>query len=272
MNKKKIIIGVAPVGGWGKGNNNPLTPDEIAKEVYECWNAGASYVHLHVRDEKGKLTDDLTLFRETIEKIKAKTDIIIDGSTGGYPSLTPYQRSLSLDVPGVELASLNMGSCNFFDGVYINAPKDIEFWANKMNEKNIKPIFEVFEVGMINNTINLIKEGLFKKPFLFDFCLNFPGAMPASPKNIIFLSELLPEGSLWGLVYYGGEDFIFMQTMAMTLSATMVRCGFEDSPYIAPGIRAKRNVELVEKIVKIAKEISIDIASPKEAREIMGLI
>ncbi len=267
----KIIIGVAPVGGWGEGNNNPLTPKEIAEEVYRCWNEGASYVHLHVRDEKGRLTDDLTLFKETVELIKSKCDIIIDGSTGGYPSLTPYQRSLVLEVPGVELASLNMGSCNFFDGVYINSPKDIEFWANKMHENGIKPIFEVFEMGMIENAKKIINKNLFSKPYLFDFCLNFPGAMPISPKNILFLIESLPESSLWGLVYYGGEDFILMQTTAMCLSSTMVRCGFEDSPYIAKGELAKSNAQLVEKIVKIAREIEKEIATPSEARKIMGL-
>ncbi|MCX7845967.1 MAG: 3-keto-5-aminohexanoate cleavage protein [Dictyoglomaceae bacterium] len=268
---EKIIIGVAPVGGWGEGKNNPLTPKEIAEEVYRCWNEGASYVHLHVRDEKGILTDDLTLFKETVNLIKAKCDIIIDGSTGGYPSLTPHQRSLVLEVPEVELASLNMGSCNFFDGVYINSPKDIEFWANKMREKRIKPIFEVFEVGMIENAKKIINKNLFLPPYLFDFCLNFPGAMPISPKNILFLSESLPENSIWGLVYYGGKNSILMQVTAISLSATMVRCGFEDSPYIAGEELAKSNAQLVEKIVKIIREIGKDIASPYEARRILGL-
>lgn len=267
----KVIIGVAPVGAWGEGHNNPTSPTEIARQVRACADEGAAYVHLHVRDDRGTLTEDLSVFRETLGLIKSACDVIVNASTGGASNLSPEQRSVALGVEAVETASLNMGSCNFFGGVYINSPNDIGYWAAEMKRKGIKPEFAAFEPGMIANAREIIAQGMDEPPHVFGIALGFTGALPASPRNLVFMIESLPPESVWGLVYHGGHDFFKMQALALASGAALVRCGFEDSRHLSPGVTAIDNVELVRKTVRLAREVGLEIASASEARRMLGL-
>jgi len=268
---RKIIIVVAPVSDKPiKQVKNPLSPVEVANEVISCAKAGASMVHLHVRDIYGKPTLDLKEFSETLDLIRCKSDIIIQGSTGGLSNFSRQERCVALNNPKVEVASLNMGSANFDDGVYINTLPDIRYWASYMKEKKVKPELEVFEGGMINNAIIMMEEGYLDNPLIFSFCFGFRGALPANIDALYFLKNMIPSNSIWGVVHHGMVNFSFLVT-ALGMGATLVRVGFEDSIYYMPGKVAKNNVELVEKFAKLVTDLGYEIATPEEARTILSV-
>lgn len=127
------------------------------------------------------------------------------------------------------MASLNPGSVNYDQGVYVNSPADIDYWAREMKRRNIKPDIAIFEPGMVNNAMRLADQGLIDGPALFTFVLGQQGALPASPKNLLFLSELVPRGSFWSVAGHGGCD-LAMSVLAMNMGGH-VRAGFEDNPY-----------------------------------------
>lgn len=268
---RKIIISVAPVASKDPGvTRNPLSPEEIAADVLACAKAGASQVHLHVRDREGKPTQNLTEFSRTIDMIRKGSDIIIQGSTGGVFDLSLADRCVSLNDPRVEVGTLNMGSANFGDGVYVNTLPDIRYWAGRMRENSVKPELEIFEAGMINNTLIIAAEKHIEPPFMYAFCLGFRGALPASADNLQFLKGLLPAGAIWGMVHEKMTDFSLLAA-AVAMGASFIRVGFEDSIFYAPGRVAKTNAELVEKIAGVVREIGCEVADPAEARRIIGL-
>jgi 3-keto-5-aminohexanoate cleavage enzyme len=245
-----------------------LSPEGIADEVVRAHNAGANVVHLHVWDERGQPTTDLAAFRRTIRLIRERCDIVIEGSTGGVNELSPAERSVSLQAE-IEMASLNPGSVNYDKGVYINSPADVLYWAQEMHRRHIKPDVAIFEAGMIANSVTLADEGWIEPPFLFSFVLGQVGALPATPKNLLFLSETVPPGSLWCVAGHGGHD-LRMSVLAMAMGGH-ARAGFEDSPYYRPGERATSNAQLVERLVRIAREMGREVATPEEARAALGL-
>ena len=144
---RKIILAVAPTGGWGQGHNNPVTPDAIANDVIACARAGAAVVHLHARDETGGLTTDLAPFAAAVDTIKASCDILLEASTGGLSNLSAVERVLPASNPHAEMGSLNIGSLNFGDAVYSNSLPDARFWIEAMKKHGIKPSLEIFDTG-----------------------------------------------------------------------------------------------------------------------------
>lgn len=263
----KIIVSVAPVGtNISKPSVNPVIPEDVAQEVIACARAGASMVHLHVRDREGNQTEDLPVFSRTLDLIREGSDIIIQGSTGGLSSLSLDERCVSLNDPRVEVASLNMGSVNFGENVYINTLPDIRFWAKRMKETNVVPELEIFEAGMISNVRTLLQEETLSPPFYYNFCLGFHGALPADPDTVFFLKSMLPQGTLWGVVHDGMNDLSLLAT-ALGMGASIVRVGFEDSVYYAPGKAAKTNAELVENVVSLIHCIGFEIATREKARK-----
>ena len=235
IKNRKIIVAVAPVGKDIKPPSiNPLTPEDVAREVIDCTRAGASFVHLHVRDDKGNQTEDLTQFSRTLDLIRDASDIIIQGSTGGLSELSLEERCVALNDPRVEMASLNMGSVNFSEEVYINRLPDIRYWARRMAETNVIPELEIFEAGMLTAAAKLLEEEVLKPPLAFGFCLGFHWALPADPNSLFFLRSSLPEKAAWGVVHESMQDFSLLAT-AIGMGATGIRVGFEDSAYYAPG-------------------------------------
>jgi 3-keto-5-aminohexanoate cleavage enzyme len=245
-----------------------LSPEGIAEEVVQAYNAGANVVHLHVWDERGQPTTELAAFERTIRLIRERCDIVIEGSTGGVNELSPAERSVSLQAD-IEMASLNPGSVNYDAGVYVNSPDDIAYWVQEMHRRRIKPDVAVFEAGMIANSMRLVDEGWIEPPFLFSFVLGQVGALPATPKNLLFLSETIPVGSLWSVAGHCGHD-LHMSSLAMHVGGH-ARAGFEDNPYYRPGELATSNAQLIERLVRIAREIGREPVSPAEARAILGL-
>jgi 3-keto-5-aminohexanoate cleavage enzyme len=245
-----------------------LSPEGIAEEVVRAYNAGANIVHLHVWDERGSPTTDLKAFNRTLRLIRERSDIVIEGSTGGVSELSPAERSVSLQAD-IEMASLNPGSVNYDKGVYVNSPTDIDYWAEEMHRRNIKPDIAIFEVGMIANAVNLTEKGWITPPYLFAFVLGQQGALPATPKNLLFLSESIPAESFWSVAGHGGHD---LQTSVLAMSmGGHARAGFEDNPYYRPGEVATSNAQLIERLVRIAREMGREIATPDDARDMLGL-
>ena len=269
--RRKIIVAVAPVGvGIKSPSLNPLSPEEVADQVIACASAGASMVHLHVRDRSGNQTEDLAVFSKTLDLIRKDSDIIIQGSTGGLSTLSLEERCVSLNDPRVEVASLNMGSANFGEQVYINTLPDIRYWARRMAEQQVVPELEVFEGGMMENVPILLRENLLPGPFYYNFALGFPGALAARPASVFFLFSMLPPDAVWGVIHHGMQDFSLLAS-AIAIGASHIRVGFEDSIYFAPGETATTNCALVEKVVSSVLAMGCAVASPSEAREILDV-
>ena len=271
LRRRKVIVAVAPVGrSVEPPAKNPLTPKEVAAQVVGCAKAGASMVHLHVRDRKGMQTEKLHEFSKTLDLIREKSDIMIQGSTGGLTTLTLEERCVSLNDPRVQVASLNMGSVNFGEDVYINRMSDIRYWAKRMEETRVIPELEVFDVGMMPAVRHLVQEGVLKPPCHFNFCLGFHWALPAVPKSLFFMTSFLKENEEWGVIHDGMNDLSLLAT-AIGMGARAIRVGFEDSVFYAPGKRAITNPELVEKAVSLLQHLGYEPASPREAREMLGI-
>jgi 3-keto-5-aminohexanoate cleavage enzyme len=266
---KKIILALAPTGGWGKDYNNPLEPEEIARQVIACAEEGVSLIHLHARDSKGELTTDLSNFSKTIELITNECSVIIEASTGGLSSLTPQERALPLQNKRVEAGSLNMGSLNFLDKVYINTVPDIRYWLQSMIRNRVKPSVEIFDTSNILISDLFIKEGLIEPQYNFNFVFNYRWGMSFSPSLIEVLKSMLPKESIWGAVF--GESRNFSSHLQACLQgATMIRVGFEDSR-ICNYKEAKSNLELTKEIRKELEILGFELVAPNEARKLLGI-
>lgn len=272
---RKVIVSVAPVAHVDhpipKGTHSPLTPEEIAQDVIACWKEGASMVHLHVRDRTGKQVSDLTIFSQTIDLIRKESDILIQGSTGGVSSLSLEERCVSVDEPRTQLASLNMGSTNLGEGVYINTLPDIRFWAQRMRKKQVVPELEIFSLGMIESVMKLKQEGVLTDPLNFNLCVGFDGALPAKPIHLFHFVSSLPYDSHWSLIHEGMKDMSLLLT-AVALGASGVRVGFEDGCFLTPDRPARSNVELVRHLVTLLRGIGCEPASVEEATELLGVV
>ncbi|MCU0560226.1 MAG: 3-keto-5-aminohexanoate cleavage protein [Desulfobacterales bacterium] len=268
---RKVIVAVAPVGrSVVPPAVNPLTPRQVADEAVRCARAGAAMVHLHVRDAKGVQTEAIGAYAATLERIRAASDIIIQGSTGGLTTLSLEERCVALNDPRTEVASLNMGSVNFGEEVYINRLPDIRYWAERMRRTKTMPEMEIFDSGMLPAARALIAEGAIKPPYSVCFCLGFRWTLAPDPKSLFFMTSLMKETVPWGVIHDGMTDFTLLAT-AIGLGASLVRVGFEDSCFWAPGQRATRNVELVRKLAQLVRLLGHEVATPAEARRILGI-
>lgn len=273
---RKIIVTVAPVCHVGKPVpaecKNPLTPEEITEDVLRCYEAGACQVHLHTRDLQGNPTFELDVFRQTIQMIRAKSDMIIQGSTGGLSSLSLAERCVSLNVPEVEIASLNMGSVNFGETVYINTMPDLRYWAKRQEEANVVPEMELFDLSHIECCSRLADEGVIRRPLHYNFCVGPGGSsnLSATGRNLALMCALTEPGTSWGINHDSMKDFQ-MLACAIGMGANAVRVGFEDSFYYAEGKRAHTNAELVERLVALIRAMGCEPATPAEAREMLEI-
>ena len=274
--KRKIVVTVAPVCHVGKpvpeGSKNPLTPEEIAADVVACAEAGASMVHLHVRDLTGEQTFDMTQFSRTLDLIRQKSDIVIQGSTGGLSTLSLEDRSVCLSEPRVEVASLNMGSVNFGESVYINTLPEIRYWAGRMREEKVVPEMEIFDLSMVETCTKLADEGGLDRPLSYNFCLGTGTASNLSdtPHNLSCMVSLMEKDGHWGLNNDSMKDLHFLG-LAIAMGASVVRVGFEDSFYYEEGKTAPTNAFLVEKLVELVRALGCEPATPEEARHILGI-
>jgi 3-keto-5-aminohexanoate cleavage enzyme len=271
---RKVLLSVAPVCHETvtvpDGVKVPYTPEEVAMEVIECAGMGTGMVHLHVRNEKGEQTADLKHFSKTLDLIRKESDIIIQGSTGGVAELSLEERCVSLNDPRVEVASLNMGSANLWEGVYINTLPDIRYWARRMMDANVIPEMEIFDLSMIDSVVKIGKEGLANPPFSFNFCMGFENAIQADPDHMGVLKRAIPAGSHWGIVHEDMEDLSLLATAA-GMGASFLRYGFEDSFMLGEGKLARTNMDILEKLIKLLELMDIQPMTAVEARKLMGI-
>jgi 3-keto-5-aminohexanoate cleavage enzyme len=268
---EKLIITVAPTGNVPTKEMNPhlpVTPEEIAETALRCREAGASLIHVHARDGVGKPTLDTEVFARIHHLIAERTDLIVQISTGGRAGMDTEARAAAVRRLRPEMASLTTGSMNFPDRVYANPFDVVEYLATAMREAGTKPEMEVFEPGMIANALSLADKGLAMPPLHFDFVLGSRGSLPASPKNLLFLSESIPAGSTWTVAAIGRWQ-LPMAVLAIVVGGH-VRVGLEDNIYYRRGELAA-NEQLVARVARIAAELGRPVARPDEAREILAL-
>ena len=269
---EKLIITAALTGAEVTKDiqpNLPVTPDEIAEAAYECWKAGASIVHVHARDAEGNPTQAKEVYKEIIDKISAKCDIIVQPSTGGATWHTPEQRLQPVEL-APEMATLSCGTCNFGDDVFMNTQENIEIFAKRMQEMGVKPEIEVFERGMIDTAKGLVKKGLISAPLHFDFVLGVPGACPGDPEDLMYMVRQIPQNATWTVAGIGRFETP-LAVMAIIMGGH-VRVGFEDNVYYSKGVKAESNAQLVARVVRLAAELGREVATPAEARRILGLV
>lgn len=271
---EKCIITVATTGAWPKKENNPnvpMTPKEIAEDVYECWQAGAAIAHLHMRDDRGNGTMDIEKFRETVALIKEKNcGIIINFTTSGDLNATDYTRMVHLSELKPEMASYDCGSMNWMhSGVFLNPPDFLEKLGIVMQENNVKPEIEVFDAGFIYNALYYRKKGILKDPLHFQFCMGAAGGTAATVENLVYLKSLIPKDATWSAFGIGaGHMPILLATLAM---GGHVRVGMEDNVMYAKNRLAKSNREFVERAARLIKEANRTVATTDDARQILGL-
>lgn len=271
----KLIITAAICGAEVTKEQNPAVPytvEEIVREAKSAVDAGAAIVHLHVRHDDGTPTQSHERFQECEEAIyKACPNVILIPSTGGAVGMTPDERLDSTNTtPIPEMATLDCGTCNFGDEIFDNTMPTMRAFGKRMMEKGIKPEYECFEMGHLDTILTMARKGEVPgAPMQFNFVLGVPGCTPATVDNLCWLVNKIPAGSTWTATGIGRHAFQ-MAAPAIVMGGN-VRVGFEDNLYIERGVLAKSNGELVDKVVRMAKELGRGIATSDEAREILNL-
>lgn len=269
----KLIITCAISGAEVKKEDNPYVPytvDEMVNEAYLAYNAGASIIHLHVRLDDGTPTQSKERYKEVIEKIRKKCpDVIIQPSTGGAVGMQRDERLQPTELD-IEMATLDCGTLNFGgDDIFINTENDIKYFAKVMKERDIFPELECFEKGHVDSVLRLHKKGFIYSPLHFSFVLGVNGGMTGEERDFHFLRESIPKDATYSVAGIGKYEFSLAELSIK--HGGHVRVGLEDNIYIEKGRLAEGNQDLVKKIVRIAKAYNRDIATPKEARMILGM-
>ncbi len=246
----------------------PLRPQEVADEAARCREAGAAVIHLHVRGDDGENTQSSERFAEVIAAIRAKCDCIVQPSTGGAVGMCVAERTGPLACKP-EMATLNCGSINFGDGVFVNARPDIRKIAGEIRAAGAVPELECYEVGHVAEALALADEGLIGRPLHFQFVLGVPGAIPAREDAVVYLQSLVPPGSTWGVAAVGRWQQP-MTELAMRLGG-QARVGLEDNIYLAKGVLSEGSSPLVARAASYARSIGREPADPGRARAMLGI-
>jgi 3-keto-5-aminohexanoate cleavage enzyme len=273
---EKLIITAALTGGiHGKEANPalPEQPEEIIEDAVRCYNAGAALVHLHARDRQGRGAGDPAIFRAINEGIRARCPVVIQNTTGG-PGIPIEKRITSLDADP-ESASLNMGSVVFFYGgnevTFFNLRSEIEAFAREMQRRGIKPELETYNPSMFGEVENLLSQGLLDPPYYVNLVIGVGGmgGYPGTPENLVTMIRHIPEGAIFNVTAIGKYQ-LAMNTMAI-LTGGHTRVGLEDNVYYRKNELATGNAQFVERVVRLAGELGREVASPEEARRILGI-
>jgi len=271
---KPLIITAAITGAETTREMNPnlpVTPAEQAAASAECVKAGASIIHLHVRDDEGRPTQSLDRFRASIEAIRqaCPKETIIQISTGGAVGDPMEKRVAPIVELGPEMASFNVATMNFGDEVFVNDPKDVRALAKHMLDLGVVPEVEVYDAGHVEIAKRLLKEGLLKKPVHYQFVLGVAGGMSGEERNLRFMIDSIDEGDTWAVAGIGRWE-LPCATYAVK-NGGFVRVGFEDNVFYEKGVLAKSNAELVARVARIASEAARPLATPSQAREMLGI-
>jgi 3-keto-5-aminohexanoate cleavage enzyme len=246
----------------------PFTPDEVADEAARCAEAGAAVLHLHVRMDDGKNTQSAERFARVIEAIRKRCDCVIQTSTGGAVGMSIEERSAPLACRP-EMATLNCGTINFGDDVFVNSRPDIRRLASAMRAAGVTPELECYEVGHVEEALTLAAEGAVEAPLHFQFVLGVRGAIPARDDVVHYMRSLVPRGGTWGVAAMGRSQQP-MTELAMRLGGH-ARVGLEDNIYWSRGILAEGSAPLVARAAAYGRSIGREPASPARARTVLGI-
>ena len=248
----------------------PITPEEIAASAIEAVKAGASAIHIHVRDAITHIgTQDKDLYESVLARIKEEVDPIICLSTSGVPgkNIEYTKRLIPLELKP-HLVSFDAGSMNFGNDLFINSPDFLDLLAKKAREFKVKLELECFHSGMVHTCIQMMEAGLIERPMHFQFVLGVRGGAPATVKSLITMVEMIPEDSTWSVIGIGKAQ-LTMGIHALLMGGH-VRVGLEDNIYYSKGELAT-NARLVKRIVNLSRDLGREVATPEEAREILSL-
>lgn len=270
---EKLIITAAICGAEVLKEHNPAVPytvEECVREAKSAYDAGASIIHLHVREDDGTPTQSKARFKAIIDAIlKECPKVIIQPSTGGAVGMTNDERLQPIELLP-EMATLDCGTCNFGgDDIFENTENTIKYFGTRMMEKGIKPELEVFDKSMIEMALRLQKKGFIELPMHFDFVMGVNGGIGGSLRDFVFLRGSIPADATYTVAGVGRYEFPL--AMAAIIDGGHVRVGFEDNVYLSKGVPAKSNGELVDKVVRIAREMGRPVATPDEARQILSI-
>ena len=299
---RKVIVTCAVTGAVHVPSQSeylPITPEQIAENAIGAAEAGAAILHLHARDpENGRPTPDPDMFMRFLPEIKERTDAVINITTGGGQGMTLEQRLAAAMRAKPEMCSLNMGSMNFGrfpianrikqfrfdweaddleasrDYIFRNTYKDIEYILKNLGEAHgVRFEFECYDVGHLYNLAHFLERGLVKPPIFVQTIFGILGGIGVDPEDLLHMKRtadrLFGDAYIWSILGAGRHQFNLV-TMGAIMGGN-VRVGLEDNVYLGKGELAKSNGELVAKIVRILKELSLDIATPDEARAMLGL-
>lgn len=302
---EKLIVTAALTGNITLPTQTPylpLTPQQIIDDAVRAADAGAASVHIHGRDPKtARPTTEPAVYREIAAGIKARSNVIVCVTTGGTADMTPAQRAQVVPALKPELATFNTGSINFSihpiadrykdeeykfpwekefasgtrDFIFRNTFGDIEKLCLIMEENNTKPEFEVYDVGHLYNLSFLIRRKIVKTPVWLQFVTGILGGIGSALEDIMYMKQTADrligaENYKWSVIGAGYPAEFNVATLSIMMGGH-ARVGMEDNIFIAKGVLAKSNAELVEKVVRIARELGREIATPDEARAILGL-
>ena len=292
---RKIILTCAVTGNAdtvGRNPNVPVTPAEIAASALEAAQAGASAVHIHVRDPRSSAPSmDLSLYSETVELLrKSAIDVIINLTTGPGQQFEPGDEDPKVAGPHTtlvhptkrvehivklrpEMCSLVVSTMNtegaLGDTIMLNTPKHLRFMASEIRAAGTKPELEVFDTGQVLLARDLVENGFIEAPSYFQFALGIKWGAPATAEAIAFMRSLLPDGSLWAAF---GISRHSLPTLALSVAmGGHARVGLEDNLYLAAGKLAHSNAALVRQAVEQIEALGCQTASPAEARELLGI-
>ncbi|MGB3128759.1 MAG: 3-keto-5-aminohexanoate cleavage protein [Dehalococcoidia bacterium] len=275
----KVVITAALTGVAANRNQCkwiPYTPQEIAEEALACYNAGASVVHIHARENDGSPSWRVEVFREIMDEVRKKCPIIINFSTGAV-LVERDDRIAHIRELKPEIAALNMGTMNYakyspkrknfvFSVVFHNPFEDIIFFLDTMNQLGIKPECECFDLGHLESIFPLMDMGLLKN-FQVSLIMGVVGGMAATARNLAHVASLVPAGIAWEVIGISQEQWLLVAT-ALALGGN-IRVGLEDNFYLSPGEMSQGNGPLVEKAVRMTRDIGREPATVAEARAIL---
>ena len=278
----KVVVTCALTGALANREqcpHLPYTPEEIAEEAHRAREAGAAVVHIHGRERDGAPSVRVDVFREIMGAVRARSDILINFSTGAV-GIPMEDRVAHIRELKPEIGALNMGSMNYaiysskkktfyWDLVFANPFKDIAYLLGVMNEAGVRPELECFDTGHIANTAPLIDMGLLRPPLQFSLIMGVLGGIPATIRNLVHQVGSLPPASIWGVIGVSLDQWA-LTAAAITMGGN-IRVGFEDNFYLEDGKMARSNGELVEKAVRLCRDLGREVASPAEARDLLKL-
>ena len=291
MHERKTILTCAVTGNLTRPDQTPhlpITPEQIANECLAAAEAGAAVVHIHVRDPvTGKPSMEIDHYRDVVDRIRRqRADLVINLTTGPGGRYVPSEDDPKIYAPGTtllppekrvehialirpDICSLDLNTMNSGPDVVINTPRNVRRMAAVIRSSGVMPELEIFDSGDLHLARDLITEGTLDGPGLWTFVLGVKYGFSASPETLMYARNQLPAGAIWAAFGIGRTEFSMVAQS--WLYGGHVRVGLEDNIYLEKGVLAKGNAELVSKAVDILKSLGGDVASPAEARKLLGL-